>query len=595
MPSTQPNSPAGIPNPDSPARREQVQARLAGLIEPRHRDRPDRRIGDVIADLGFAKRDVVEAAVELARRSGELTGEVLIESGVISQEQLSRALAERHGLDYIDFSVFTPDMGAANLIDANAAKRYSAVPVAFLDEGTLLVAMADPANILAVDDIAMMTRYDVHRAVATEEDVAAVIAHIDRVEHHIGLETEMEELAAAPAAVTDLETPTDDAPVVRLVHSIIAAAIERGASDIHFDPSSGDMNVRYRIDGVMWDSTTIPRRMVAGAVSRIKIMADLDIAEKRKPQDGRVSISLDGRVVDVRLVTLPTVDGESVVMRILEKKERVLSFEDLGMEGDELSRFEHAIARSHGAVLVTGPTGSGKSTTLYSALDSISSPEKTIITIEDPVEVRVKGIKQVQVNTKAGLDFAAGLRSMMRADPDVIMVGEIRDRETASTAIESSLTGHLILSTLHTNDAPSAVTRLVEMGIEPFLVASSISCVVAQRLARALCDACKEPVKITAETLRENGFDADSDIDAYGPVGCVRCGSTGYRGRIGMFEVMRMSQPIRELVLARAAAETIAEVADGEGMRRLHLDGLDKVKAGKTSLAEVLRVTTTAG
>jgi type IV pilus assembly protein PilB len=332
--------------------------------------------------------------------------------------------------------------------------------------------------------------------------------------------------------------------------------------------------------------------MVAGAISRIKIMAELDIAEKRKPQDGRVSISLDGRVVDVRLVTLPTVDGESVVMRILEKDERVMTFEDLGMAGDQLTRFERAIGRSHGAVLVTGPTGSGKSTTLYSALDRIRSPEKTIITIEDPVEVRVKGVKQVQVNLKANLDFAAGLRSMMRADPDVIMVGEIRDRETATTAIESSLTGHLILSTLHTNDAASAVTRLVEMGIEPFLVASSISCVVAQRLARALCDACKEPLTIPAEMLRENGFDGEADLKAYGPVGCVRCGSTGYRGRIGLFEVMPVSEAIRELVLTRSASEAIAGIAEGEGMQRLHIDGLDKVKAGKTSFAEVLRVTT---
>ena len=577
MPSTQPNTPA----------------RPAGLVAPHSTGASDRRIGDVIADLGFAKRDVVEAAVDLARRSGELTGEVLINSGVITAEQLSRALAERHGLEYIDFSLFTPDMGAANLIDANAAKRYSAVPVAFLDESTLLVAMADPANILAIDDIAMMTRYEVHRAVATEEDVAAVIAHIDRVEHHIGVETEGDE-REAPAAVTDLETPSEDAPVVRLVHSVIAAAIERGASDIHFDPTVADMNVRYRIDGVMWDATTIPRRMVASAISRIKIMAQLDIAEKRKPQDGRVSISLEGRVVDVRLVVLPTVEGESVVMRILEKDERVMSFTDLGLVGEPLSRFERAIGRSHGLVLVTGPTGSGKSTTLYSALDRIRSPEKTIITIEDPVEVRVQGIKQVQVNLKAGLDFSAGLRSMMRADPDVIMVGEIRDRETATTAIESSLTGHLILSTLHTNDAASAVTRLVEMGIEPFLVASSITCVVAQRLARALCDACKEPLTIAAELLRENGFDEQADIQAFGPVGCVRCGSTGYRGRIGMFEVMQMSQPIRELVLARSAAESIGQVADGEGMRRLHLDGLDKVKAGQTSLAEILRVTTAA-
>ena len=343
MPSTQPDaSPTAPPratNPASPARREQVKERLAGLNEPRQRDRPNRRIGDVISELGFAKREVVEAAVELARRSGELTGEVLIKSGVITSEQLSRALAERHGLDYIDFSVFTPDMGAANLIDPAAAKRYSAVPVAFVDDRTLLVAMSDPANILAVDDIAMMTRYDVHRAVASEDDIAAVIAHLDRVDRQIGIEMEVEDSAPTQgASVTDLETPTEDAPIVRLVHSVIAAAIERGASDIHFDPTAGDMAVRFRIDGVMWDSTTIPRRMVAGAVSRIKIMADLDIAEKRRPQDGRVSISLDGRVVDIRLVVLPTVEGESVVMRILEKNDRVVSFTDLGMAGEPLKR-----------------------------------------------------------------------------------------------------------------------------------------------------------------------------------------------------------------------------------------------------------------
>ena len=292
----------------------------------------------------------------------------------------------------------------------------------------------------------------------------------------------------------DLEAPGDDAPVVRLVHSIIAAAIERGASDIHFDATAGDMDVRYRVDGVMWDSTSIPRRMVRGAVSRIKIMAELDIAERRRPQDGRISLSLDGRVVDIRLVTLPTVEGESIVMRILEKTDRRpdVRGDGHGRQADR-DRFEAAIRRSHGAVIVTGPTGSGKSTTLYSALGAIQSPEKTIITIEDPVEVRMAGMKQIQVNSKTGLDFAAGLRSMMRADPDVIMVGEIRDRETALTAIESSLTGHLILSTLHTNDAPGAVTRLIEMGIEPFLVASSVTCVVGQRLARALCDACKEP------------------------------------------------------------------------------------------------------
>ena len=493
MPSAQPNTPAGIPGPASPERREQVEARLAGLVEPTAPGRQDRRIGEVISALGFAKREVVEAAVELARRSGELTGEVLINSGVITSEQLSRALAERHGLDYIDFSIFKPDMGAANLIDANAAKRYSAVPVAFLDEGTLLVAMADPANILAVDDIAMMTRYDVHRAVASEEDVMAVISHIDRVEHQVSVESDLEE-TAAPAAVTDLESPTEDAPIVRLVHSVIAAAIERGASDIHFDADERGherpLPDRRRHVGLDHDPAAHGRRRRLAHQDHGRPRHRREAQAAGRPREHLARRPHGGRP------PRDSSDRRGRVGRDAHPRE--------GRPRHELRGPRHGrraaepassapIARSHGAVLVTGPTGSGKSTTLYSALDSIRSPEKTIITIEDPVEVRVKGIKQVQVNTKAGLDFAAGLRSMMRADPDVIMVGEIRDRETATTAIESSLTGHLILSTLHTNDAASAVTRLVEMGIEPFLVASSITCVVAQRLARALCEACKEP------------------------------------------------------------------------------------------------------
>jgi type IV pilus assembly protein PilB len=599
MPSAQPNSrppyaraDGSVPPPASDARREFVANRLAGVTEPSGPHRPNRRIGEVIADMGFAKRDVVEAAVELASRSGELTGEVLVKSGVLTADQLARAVAERHGLAHIDFSTFEVDMTAANLVEPSAAKRYAAVPVGFIDERTLLVAMTDPANILAVDDLTMITGLDIARAVASQEDIEAVIAQLDRVESSMFVETDIDE--PTNASVMELEAPGDDAPVVRLVHSIIAAAIERGASDIHFDATAGDMDVRYRVDGVMWDSTSIPRRMVRGAVSRIKIMAELDIAERRRPQDGRISLSLDGRVVDIRLVTLPTVEGESIVMRILEKTDRLLTFEEMGMSQADQDRFGAAIRRSHGAVIVTGPTGSGKSTTLYSALGTIQSPEKTIITIEDPVEVRMAGMKQIQVNSKTGLDFAAGLRSMMRADPDVIMVGEVRDRETALTAIESSLTGHLILSTLHTNDAPGSVTRLIEMGIEPFLVASSVTCVVGQRLARALCDACKEPRTISAEMLRENGFEADTDISAFGPVGCVRCGSTGFRGRMGLFEVMPVTRAIRELILALESAEAIADLAIAEGMSRIADHGLDHVREGRTSIEEVLRVTAAA-
>ena len=386
--------------------------------------------------------------------------------------------------------------------------------------------------------------------------------------------------------------------MIKLVHSIIAQAAERGASDIHFEPqpdeqgrAGRELRVRMRIDGVLTDETTVPKRMVAGVVSRIKIMSDLDISERRVPQDGRVGLTVEGRHVDVRVVTIPSVHGESVVLRILDKDNIDLELDKLGMQDHELERFRRAFHRAHGAVLSTGPTGSGKSTTLYGALLELNTPEKNIITIEDPVEYQIKGITQVQVNNKAGLSFANGLRSMMRADPDILMVGEIRDRETAQIAVEGALTGHMVLSTLHTNDAPSAITRLIEMGIEPFLVASALECVVAQRLARTLCKHCKPRTIIPAEVLRDHGFDAQFDIEAYEPVGCGRCGGMGYRGRTGLYEVMLISPEIRTLTLQRASADQIAAVAVREGMRRLREDGLDKVKSGLTSMAEVARVT----
>jgi type IV pilus assembly protein PilB len=355
------------------------------------------------------------------------------------------------------------------------------------------------------------------------------------------------------------------------------------------------MRVRFRIDGVLVETTSIPRRMLSGVVSRVKIMADLDIAERRVPQDGRVGLTIDGHHVDLRVVTLPSVHGESIVMRILDKDSVVMNLDKLGMGDDDRHRFERAFTQSYGAVLVTGPTGSGKSTTLYAALGVINTPEKNIITIEDPVEYQVGGITQVQVNTKAGLTFASGLRAMMRADPDVIMVGEIRDRETAQIAVESALTGHLVLSTLHTNDAPGAVTRLIEMGIEPFLVSSAIDCVVAQRLARTLCEHCKRPVKLHAEVLVDHGYkNVSGDIEAFEAAGCNRCGGSGYKGRLGLYEVMSVTDEIRNLAVERASADKIGEVAAQQGMRRLREDGLAKVALGRTSIAEVARVTGTA-
>jgi type IV pilus assembly protein PilB len=563
-----------------------------GITPPSRRGGSGRFLTDVLVDLGFAQRELVETAVEASRSAGRPPERLLVEQGVVTEDQLARAIGERYGLDHLDLTVFNIDMAAANLIDSAAAKRYEAVPVAFVDERTLLVAMADPANVLAVDDIAMLTRLDVRPAVSSAEDIATLISRLDRFGDSVH---DVVEESPDEAEVVELRETAEDAPVVKLVNSIIAQAVERGASDIHFEPDGRELRVRFRIDGVLSVSTTIPYRMVAGVVSRAKIMAELDIAEKRVPQDGRVSLSIDGRPIDIRVVTLPSVHGESMVMRILDKEGGTFELDKLGMQEAERVRFERAFSQAYGAVLTTGPTGSGKSTTLYAALTALNTPEKNIITIEDPVEYQVEGITQVQVNPKAGLTFAAGLRSMMRADPDIIMVGEIRDGETAQIAIESALTGHLVLSTLHTNDAPTAITRLIEMGIEPFLVASAIDCVVAQRLARTLCPTCKKRTIVPAAVMRENGYrNVQLDVEAYEPVGCGRCGGMGYKGRVGLYEVMTMSEEVRELVLRRASADEIAVVAMREGMRRLRDDGLEKVKAGLTSIAEVARVTGTA-
>jgi type IV pilus assembly protein PilB len=569
-----------------------------GITPPSRPGGSSRFLTDVLIELGFADAKRVQAAIDEARSSGVPPERLLLDQHVITPDQLSRAIAERYGLDHLDLGMFKVNMGAVNLLTASVAKRYGAVPVAYVDDHTLLLAMSDPANVLAVDDIAMLTRLDVRPAVASIEDIQNLISRMNRYEEAVQEAVEEGEAEAGALEVVDLRESADDAPVIKLVHSIIAEAAERGASDIHFEPQpdergrgGSEMKVRMRIDGVLSEQMTVPKRMVSGVVSRIKIMGDLDISERRIPQDGRVGLTVEGRHVDVRVVTLPSVIGESVVLRILDKDNVRLKLESLGMQEHELERFRKGFNRAHGAVLVTGPTGSGKSTTLYAALAELNTPERGIITIEDPVEYQIEGITQIQVNSRAGLSFANGLRSMMRADPDVLMVGEIRDRETAQIAIEGALTGHMVLSTLHTNDAPSAITRLIEMGIEPFLVASALDAVVAQRLARTLCAHCKRRTIVTAEVLRDHGFAAHYDIEAYEPVGCVRCAGMGYRGRVGLYEVMMMSDEIRALTLQRAASEQVGTVAVREGMRRMREDGLDKVKSGVTTMSEVSRVT----
>ena len=594
-PHLRPVPPSGARAAAAPA--AERSAAPSGITAPTRRRGSGRFLSDVIAELGFVDRDRLNQAIDTARAAGRTPEQVLLESGALTQDQLARAVAERYGLDHLDLNEFPIDMGAANLVSASAARRYEAVPVSFVDERTLLVAMVDPANVVAVDDIAIMTGLEVRVAVASREDIAALISRLNRLDDMVqeaaaeDARDERIDLQQGPADVVDLRESADDAPVIKLVHSVVAQAVEQGASDIHFEPEGSDMRVRFRIDGVLSSSATVPRRMVRGVISRIKIMANLDIAERRLPQDGRVGLHVEGHHIDVRVVTLPSVHGESVVMRILDKSSVTIGLEKLGMEDEERRRYEDAISRSFGAVLATGPTGSGKSTTLYAGLLKLNTIDKNIITIEDPVEYQVEGITQVQVNPKAGLTFANGLRSMMRADPDIIMVGEIRDSETATIAVESALTGHLVLSTLHTNDAPTAVTRLLEMGIEPFLVASAIHCVVAQRLVRTLCRTCKKRVLLPAQQLRDNGFVTAYDVEAYAPAGCGRCAQTGYKGRTGLYEVMTMSEEVRTLVLERAPADRIAEVAVREGMRRLREDGLEKVKLGRTSVEEVARVT----
>jgi type IV pilus assembly protein PilB len=536
----------------------------------------------VIVDLGYASREEVEHAIEVARNRGEMTGQVLVESGVMRRDQLARALAERFGVEYVDLSEFAVDMGAVNLVDVSLARRYRAVPVGFMADGAVVLAMADPTNVLALDEMAMLIGMKVLPAAAAPEDVAALLARVSHLDEAV---VEVDELEPEPEVTVG--GPDADAPTIRLVHSIIAAGIEQGASDIHCKPELGDMRVLFRIDGVLTPAATIAGGMAPSVVSRIKIMANLDISDRRVSQDGRLAVTLDGRRIDIRVVTLPLVKGEGVVMRILDTGVVTRDFDSLGMQARDRERFEAALAKPHGAILVTGPTGSGKSTTLYSALGVLNDGQRSILTIEDPVESHLTGIDQIQVSLKAGVTFANALRSMLRADPDVIMVGEIRDRETAEISIQAALTGHMVLSTLHTRDAASAITRLMDMRIETFMLAAAIDCVVAQRLARRLCTHCKRPAELPASAVLEHGLQG---ARVFEPVGCIRCGHTGYNGRIGLYEVMPMTDEIRTHVLERAGLDELRATALAQGMHTIRDDGIEKVKQGLTTLAEIARV-----
>ena len=551
------------------------------------------RLGEILVEMGLATKEQVDDAMALQSETRKRVGQLLLEQGVITLLDLTKALGTKFGVPFLDLTAVNIDPSASHLIEDKLARRYSAIPVRFVED-KLLVAMADPQNLLALQDLEILTGYTILAAISSEEDIFKAISDAYR-ERDVGENAEEKALSAElDEPVSDIRDATEEAPVVKLINNVIAQSVDDGASDIHFEPQAKELVIRFRIDGVLHEVMAVPRRMQSGVISRLKIMSDLDIAERRVPQDGRIGLMVGGKPIDMRVATLPTVYGEKVVMRLLDKSNVMLDLKDLGFAPKALKRFSRSFTRPYGAILVTGPTGSGKSTTLYAALNILNSTEKNVITVEDPVEYRLTGINQVQVNTRAGMTFAAALRSILRCDPDIVMIGEIRDRETAQIAVESALTGHLVLSTLHTNDAPGALSRLTEMGIEPFLTASAVDCVLAQRLARRLCKSCKEPYTATREMLRKNDFPPEvldrDDVTLYRPKGCSRCNGTGYKGRLGLYEVMIVSEAVRRLTVERKSSDEISRVAEAEGMKSLREDGIDKVLQGMTSVEEIARV-----
>ena len=559
-------------------------------------------VADIVEQTGLLTAEEV-ATVRARARTGSFP-QALIEEGVAGGERVAAALGSRFGLPVVDLLEVGVAADAAGEIPLHVLERVVAMPYQIHD-GVLRIAVADPQNVNAIDELKLATRLPLELSVASREDILSEVRRLARAAEAFGtralLEAEEDEseLEDDEEEGDDLEVEDgiSDAPLVRLVNSIIFQAAEDGSSDIHFEPQQDALVVRFRTDGVMHEVQRIPRKMAAGVLTRLKVLAKLDIAERRKPQDGRISLSAAaaGRLLDIRVATLPTVDGEKIAMRLLDKSKTAPTLEELGMEEGMRTQLQEIINKPGGALLVTGPTGSGKSTTLYSALTEISRPEINIVTVEDPVEYRLPGVSQMQINIKAGLTFASALRSILRADPDVVMVGEIRDSETAKISVESALTGHFVLSSMHTNDAPGAITRLNEMGVEPFLVGSAVSAVLAQRLARKLCPHCCEMYSPSVDELLRNRVSpevaAASDGSAfYRKRGCPRCGHSGYKGRIGVFQLMIMSEELESLAVARASREDLEREAIRQGMRTLWDDGLAKVAAGVTSLEELGRV-----
>ena len=549
------------------------------------------RLGQLLMRAGVITDKQLNDALEVHRATGSPLGRVLVDLGYATQGAILSVMAKRIGIEFIDFSERKPEPIAISLVTRELATRYTLMPVELRDE-VLVVAMADPQNVLALDDLRIITGRDIKPAISTKDDIIAAIEEHYKVAEHDDGDMFLGTDDMGDDELAQLTGVSSEAPAVKLVNYIIQKAVADRASDIHIEPQEHNLRVRFRVDGVLSEAIPpAPKSIQTSIISRFKIMAEMDIAESRRPQDGHCAVTVGGHKIDFRVSTLPTVYGERVVLRILRKDSILLKLSDLGFLPSSLERFEASFKKPYGAILVTGPTGSGKSTSLYAAINVLNDPARHIITAEDPVEYRLPGINQCQINTRSGLTFARALRSFLRCSPDVILVGEIRDAETAQIAIESALTGHLVLSTLHTNDSAGAITRLIEMGVEPFLVSSAVDCVLAQRLARRLCSDCKQEWRPKREVLIDAGFTAENLPETvYRAVGCRKCGGTGYRGRLGVHEVLMMSEEISKLCVEAATAEDIRRVAIEQGMLTLRQDGLEKVRMGQTSIDEVVRV-----
>jgi type IV pilus assembly protein PilB len=579
-------------------------------------DTKKKMLGEMLVAGGLLKEEQLKKALEEQKKRGGKVGEILVELGFISEHNMASFLGRQLQIPYIEIEKQLVDTEVVKLLPGALARRLMAVPL-YKDKDALVVAMADPLNIFGLDDIRKATGKEIRQVVATRSDI------LKAIDRHSGMSPAIEAATmdfTGEAGIAALEAEAgaiagaaaDDAPVVKLVSMLIAQAIMDRASDIHIDPEGKNIKVRYRIDGVLREVRTLPREMHAPIVSRIKILANMDIAEKRVPQDGRFqarvthtdsgpvvtavfrersALRMDGETaVDVRVSTLPVIQGETVVMRLLDRSHIIMSLEGLNFSAETFDRYRKLITRPYGMILVTGPTGSGKTTTLYASMNTIDRKTNNIVTVEDPVEYQMMGVNQVQVNPKAGVTFASGLRSILRQDPDIIMVGEIRDRETAEIAIHAALTGHLVFATLHTNDAAGAATRLIDMGIEPFLIASSAIGILAQRLARKVCDHCKKPYVAASELLKSLGI-ASGTMAFYRGEGCPACKKSGYQGRVGLFELMEMTDAVRGLVVAKASSMTIKSAAAQAGFKTMRQEGLIKAAAGTTTVEEVLRVT----